>query len=490
MLDQPLPDSALDERTLNTEIVRLNKVIKALMDRAERSPNLDSSHFSVFENMVILERQVRSRTAQLEAAVRENERINRTLRETERKYREIFDDAIVGVFQSEPGGRLLSANPFMARMLGYDSPDDAIASIDDMRQQFYADSSRAEELCLLLDRSGGVQDFECTVFRKDGSKIWITATIRAIIRNGVTVRHEGMIEDVTERRLLRERLLQAQKLESVGQLAAGIAHEINTPTQFIGDNTRFLSDAFGHLKNLLDHYEQLLAVAKGSDDKSFSKSVQQVTAAMESSDVAYLVEEIPKAIEQTLDGVTRVSTLVAAMKEFSHPATKEKTPLDLNRCIATTITIARNEWKYVAELEADYDQSLPMVSCLPGELGQVILNLIVNAAHAISDVVGGDGSKRGTIKVQTKGCAEWAEVRIGDSGGGIPKQIQARVFDLFFTTKGVGKGSGQGLSIAHSVIVDRHQGTIHFETEEGKGTTFVIRLPYNGKSSPDSAASG
>ena len=164
-----------------------------------------------------------------------------------------------------------------------------------------------------------------------------------------------------------------------------------------------------------------------------------------------------------------------------HPGTKEKMELDLNRAIESTLTVARNEWKYVAEMETDYDASMPMVSCLPGEFNQAILILIVNAAHAIADAIGKDSQEKRRIRVQTRNCPEWDEVRIQDTGSGIPEKIRARIFDPFFTTKEIGKGTGQGLAIARSVIVDKHGGTIHFETEEGKGTTFIIRLPRDGK---------
>src|SRR5262249_43268367 len=162
--------------------------------------------------------------------------------------------------------------------------------------------------------------------------------------------------------------------------------------------------------------------------------------------------------------VSRVSKLVSAMKEFSHPGTKEKVPLDLNRAIECTITVARNEWKYVADMETHFDSTLPLISCQPGEFNQVILNLIVNAAHAIGDVVGKDGASKGKITVHTQNHPESAEIRIGDTGAGIPESIRARIFDPFFTTKEIGKGTGQGLAIARSVVVDKHGGTIHFET--------------------------
>jgi PAS domain S-box-containing protein len=402
------------------------------------------------------------------------------LREAEQKYRGIFDNAIIGIFQSTPQGHFLSVNHSMASTYGYDSPEEMIASITDISRQFYVVPKRSAEFMDSVERLGGVLNFECEAFRKDGSKIWSNMSVRAIHRNGVVIRYEGMCEDITERNLLRQQLLQAQKLESVGQLAAGIAHEINTPTQYIGDNVRFLKDGFLDLKSLLEKYECLLAAAQSG--ALCGEVIQEVALAVEHSDAGYLLEEIPKAIDQTLEGVTRVSEIVSAMKEFSHPGTKEKVPLDLNRAIDSTITVARNEWKYVADLETNFDPSLPAIPCLPGEFNQVILNLIVNAAHAIADVVRDGGQEKGKITVHTRNLPEWAEIRIQDTGSGIPENVQTRIFDPFFTTKEIGKGTGQGLAIARSVIVDKHGGTIHFETKEGTGTTFIIRLPHDGHS--------
>jgi signal transduction histidine kinase len=243
---------------------------------------------------------------------------------------------------------------------------------------------------------------------------------------------------------------------------------------------RFLKDAFQDLKILLTCYEGLLSAAQG--DTLSDAAIQEVKAAVILTDAGYLLEEIPKAIDQTLEGVTRVSGLVSAMREFSHPGTKDKIPVDLNHAIDSTITVARNEWKYVADLETEFDKSLPLIPCQPGEFNQVILNLIVNAAHAIADVHPEGGPQKGAIRVQTRNCHPWAEVRIQDTGSGIPEKIRSRIFDPFFTTKEIGKGTGQGLAIARSVVVDKHGGSIRFETEEGKGTTFIIRLPFDGKS--------
>ena len=302
--------------------------------------------------------------------------------------------------------------------------------------------------------------------------------MRAIRENGVAIRHEGMCEDITERKVLRSQLLQAQKLESVGQLAAGIAHEINTPTQYIGDNVRFLKDAFLELKELLADYERLRA-AEG--DALSAETREEIRQAIESFEAGFLLEEIPKAIEQSLEGITQVATLVRAMKEFSHPGSKEKTPLDLNHAIQNTLAVSRNEWKYVADVETDFDSSLPLIPCLPGEFNQVILNLIVNAAQAIGDAIRKDGTERGKIRVQTCNLPNCVEIQVQDTGTGIPEAARTRVFDPFFTTKEIGKGTGQGLAIARSVIVDKHHGSIEFETAEGVGAAFIIRIPHAGK---------
>jgi PAS domain S-box-containing protein len=273
--------------------------------------------------------------------------------------------------------------------------------------------------------------------------------------------------DMTEWRKMEAELRQAQKLESIGHLAAGIAHEINTPIQYVGDNIRFVQEAFTDVDALLGELTTMSAGAV---------SGEELARALERADLKFLREEVPKALEQSTDGCQRVADIVRAMKVFSHPG-QEKTPVDLNRAIASTITVASNEWKYVAEMLADLDETLPLVVCMPGEFNQVILNMLVNAAHAIGDVVGDGHGGKGRISVTTRQQGEWAEIRIGDTGGGIAPEIREKIFDPFFTTKQVGKGTGQGLSIAYDVIVNKHGGTIKVESEPGKGSTFIIRLP-------------
>jgi len=280
--------------------------------------------------------------------------------------------------------------------------------------------------------------------------------------------------DLTEHALLENQLLQAQKLESVGQLAAGIAHEINTPTQYVGDNTRFLKEAFGEVLGLVGKIEGI--TRNGGAGAGSSQVAAEIREAMDKVDLNYLRKEIPCAIQQALEGIERVTKIVRAMKEFSHPM-REKTGVDINRAIESTITVARNEWKYVAEMVTELDPELPPVPCMPGIFNQVILNLIINAADAIGEAAKGESTSKGTITVSTKRDNGWVEIRVADTGVGIPEEIRGKIFDPFFTTKDVGKGSGQGLSLVHAAVVQKHGGKILVESEVGKGTTFLIRLP-------------
>ena len=283
--------------------------------------------------------------------------------------------------------------------------------------------------------------------------------------------------DITDRVKFEAQLHQSHKMEAIGQLAAGIAHEINTPTQFVGDNTRFVQDAFGDLIQACNLYQELVkAVKSGPVPQQQIESLEKRFAEL---DIGYLEEEVPLAIQQTLKGVDRITNIVQAMKIFAHPGGIEKEPIDINKEIEKTITITRNEWKYVARLITDFDSALPAVPCHRAEFNQVILNLIVNAAHAIEDVKGKNPSEKGTITIRTCRDGDWAEIRISDTGVGIPQAVRHRIFDLFFTTKEPGRGTGQGLAIAHSVIVEKHNGIINLETKEGQGTAFILRLPIN-----------
>ncbi|MEO8327083.1 MAG: ATP-binding protein, partial [Nitrospirota bacterium] len=300
--------------------------------------------------------------------------------------------------------------------------------------------------------------------------------------NPIRAKHDGDLSgflilgtDISGKKQLEVQLALAQKMESIGQLAAGIAHEINTPIQFVSDNLLFLKESFESIQAVLEVYKSLM---QALPQEAFDPQLfQQVKTIADDADLVYTMNEIPKALDQSLDGTQRVTNIVGAMKDFSHPGTGEKIATDLNSVIGNTIIVSRNEWKYVAEVRTELDPGLPPVPCLRGELSQVILNLIVNAAHAIADVVRNEEGKKGLITISTRTDAHCVEIRITDTGTGIPLESRNKIFDPFFTTKEVGKGTGQGLAISHTVVVKKHGGTLTFETEMGTGTTFLIRLP-------------
>jgi|GEM_PF-3068717 len=291
-------------------------------------------------------------------------------------------------------------------------------------------------------------------------------------RDGKRVGIVEAVHDLRDRKMLEYQLLQAQKLESIGQLAAGIAHEINTPMQYIGDNTRFFQSALEDLLKITDLLKHSLphGLPPGQEMMRFNQMV-------ENADLAFLSQEMPEALKQTLEGIERVNQIVRSMKDFSHPSTEEMTPVDVNRALKSTLTISKNAWKYISEVNLELGRGLPLIQAYPGELNQVFLNLIVNAAHAIEEKNVGNEGSLGVITVRTRKDGDFIRVEIEDDGGGIPKEIQNKIFNPFFTTKKVGVGTGQGLAISHQIIVERHRGSLDFRSEAGRGALFIVRLP-------------
>jgi signal transduction histidine kinase len=344
-------------------------------------------------------------------------------------------------------------------------------------------TAKGEDDDVISGLDAGAHDYVTKPFKREILAARLRSAVRIKQHRDTLLKLTQQLQtEITDRERMQRELAQAQKLESIGHLAAGIAHEINTPAQYVSDNTRFLQDVFSDLDRLLGNLDRLLDAAKhGTITEELIADVDQC---IRHADVAYIKDQAPKAIQQSLEGIERIASIVRAMKEFSHPGTREKKPVDMNRAIESTITVSRNEWKYVAELVTDYDPKLPLVPCRAGDLNQVILNLLLNAAQAIASVVGDGLRRKGTITVNTRRAGEWAEIRIGDTGTGIPRGIRDKVFDQFFTTKEVGKGTGLGLSIVHA-IVQNHGGTISFETEEGQGTVFIVRLPLRDPASAE-----
>jgi two-component system, NtrC family, sensor kinase len=392
--------------------------------------------------------------------------------------------------------RILFVNRALAECHGY-TPEELIGtepsllvSIDECRGQ-YAELIEAM-------RAGNPVRVHLRSRRRNGSSFWAGVALGPVrddtgrITHFVTVGSDitQKLEDERNRRDLQFRLIAgmeerermavelriAQKLEAVGQLAAGIAHEINTPVQYIGDSVLFLQTAVADIERLLEAYRTAVAGLPESDALTAARAI--LMDAERSADLDFVRHEAPKAFERTLEGVKRVADIVRAMKEFAHPDTNEQSAADINHALETTLTVACAEYKYIARISRQFGD-IPAVTCNISELNQVFLNLIVNAAHAIQE--SGKDAQTGLISIATRADDASVCITIGDNGCGIPEKIRERIFDPFFTTKAVGKGTGQGLSIARSIVVERHGGRIDVRSEENVGTTFEIHLPLAGR---------
>ncbi|MCB9941563.1 MAG: PAS domain S-box protein [Planctomycetaceae bacterium] len=395
----------------------------------------------------------------------------------ETKYtRAIIDSSNEAYLEADGDGRIIDWGSKAEDLFGWNAEEVCGKHLNELLKSSGGASETIRELLAELATRNTGKRCELIAIRQDGRELPVEASISSLDLDGVRMFH-AFVHDITSRHKLQTQLGHAQKMESVGHLAAGIAHEINTPTQYVGDNTRFLLDAFSDFAEVLGKYDELIQAAKSGAIND--EIIAATEAAIAKADIDYLLDEVPNAINQSLEGVGRIATIVRAMKAFSHPGQKEKSDTDIHQAIEGAITISRNEWKCVAEVETDFDPEMPLVSCQAGDVNQVFLNLIVNAAHAIGDVVGASSGELGKITITTKLLDDWAELRFADSGTGIAEENRGKLYDAFFTTKQVGKGTGQGLAIAHSIIVEGHDGTIDFETEVGKGTTFIICLPLH-----------
>jgi len=400
--------------------------------------------------------------------------VSRGLRESEEQLRILFDTAVEGIVTIDDEGSITRFNQAAAAMFGW-APEDVLGEDATMlippayapRRDAWVARAAESGLSQIIGRTTEIEGL-----RRDGSQFPLALSVSESVVAGRRVL-TAILRDLTDRRRLEAQLLQAQKLEAIGQLAAGIAHEINTPAQFVGDNLTFLAQSFDEVLGAFDACARIVDVAEeaGAD----GEAVTQARASIEAADIDFLRKEIPDALAQSLDGVARVSEIVRAMKDFSHPGSKQKRPIDVNAAIGNTLVVARNTWKYVAELETDLAADLPPVPGLPAELNQVLLNIVVNAAQAIAEEL--PEGEKGWIRIRTRQDDGNVRIDVSDSGPGMPEEVSTKVFDPFFTTKEVGKGSGQGLAIARSIVVDQHGGTIAVDSRPGEGTTFSIWLP-------------
>ena len=392
----------------------------------------------------------------------------------ERRWDLALQGSGVGVWDWAPGQRTLYLSPCWKEMLGFGDheiestpeswislvhPADRAATGEALRGYFHG---RAEDLSI-----------EQRLRHRDGTYRWVLVRGRAAARGarGMPTRVVGTTSDITDIKRTQNARATAGKLEAIGQLAAGVAHEINTPSQYVNDNLRFLADAVRDMTAVVAEIRSRLSAR----DTIAAGEVLQV---LQAGDFEYLGAECPKAIEQSIEGIARISTIVRALKELSHPG-QEKVPTDVNRVVSSAVTLATNEWKYVAEVDLHLDAELPTITATPSEIQQVVVNLVVNAAHAIEAAPRQGGGRTGLIRISTSHDADAVELRVSDNGCGIPEELQGRIFDAFFTTKPVGKGTGQGLAIVQNIVAS-HGGYVHVDSTAGRGTTFIVRLPAAG----------
>jgi PAS domain S-box-containing protein len=393
--------------------------------------------------------------------VSELARTRNALREAERRLSAATEAGNIGMWEIRYSDRSLWLSDRWWSMLGYDpgvlppsfetveslmSPEDRPRVLDAMERHRIGTAPNL--------------DFEVRMRCKDGSWRWIGSKGRAVERasDGSALRVSGVHIDIHDRKEVQLHMVMADRLESVGRLAAGVAHEINTPVQYVNDSAYFIRDG---VKELIAYVQGLQAASQPSPGVT--------------PDLQYLLENLPPAVDRAIDGLARIAEIVRSMKEFSHADQESMCPVDLKRAILSVLVVARSEYKYVARLETDL-ADLPEVTCHGTQISQVVLNLVVNAAHAIADVVQ-DGGEMGLITVKAFVDGDEVVIVVTDTGSGMPESIRHRVFDPFFTTKGIGRGTGQGLSFVHNVVVKGHGGSVSFLTELGRGTTFFVRLP-------------
>lgn len=411
---------------------------------------------------------------QLRRQIRRNEAVSEELGQ----FKATLDGINDAVLMLDPGTLcFFYVNHVVTKSSGYSEKELLHMAPSDLFPDLDREHCR-ELIHILLSGDKEYFQFEGTIQHKNGTVIPVDVHLQFIEPTGGQGRIVAVLRNISkqkaierERQQMKQRLMQAQKLESVGRLAAGIAHEINTPVQFVSSNMDFMTEAFHDLGDLIQRIRDIRKELPGEVADTINK-------ALEDADWEYLVQELPVALKQSGDGLKRISSIVQAMKDFSRPSGMEKVAQSLNQIIETTVTVAANEWKPVADLEMDLDPELPDIPLLADQMGQVFLNILINAAHAVHEKLGDnpDGAK-GTITLTTGIVDDMVEITVRDTGTGIPEESREKIFDPFYTTREVGRGAGQGLAIARDVVVNKHGGTIEVESIEGQGTTVLLRLP-------------
>jgi PAS domain S-box-containing protein len=401
--------------------------------------------------------------------VTEREEIARSLERSEALHRLLAEQSTDLISLHTTDGDFLYVSPASSDVLGM-TPEDLIG-------RNVRDLVHPDDMAVLADattsnrRAPEQAQVTVRLQHRDGHWVWVESLVSSRGSDDGTVEVQVSSRDITDRQVRDAELEQASRLEALGRLSAGLAHEINTPIQFVGDNMRFLAEACQDLLQMVLLYREVLS---SPEPISLVERQARARLAEEKSEIDYLEAEIPSAIAQSLDGMERVATLVRAMRAFSHPGQVEHAEADLNEALLAAVTIARNQVSCVAEVRVEL-ADLPPVRCNVIDLNLAFLNLVVNASDAIAET-----GRRGTISVVTSVDGDHVTVSISDTGAGIPEDVLPKIFDPFFTTQSVGRGTGQGLALARAVVREGHGGTLLVDSQPGSGSTFTIRLPVTG----------
>ena len=405
---------------------------------------------------------------------------NQRLSELAEYNKAIIETAVEGIITYDKKGIIKSFNPSAARIFDVESAE------GNSIWQLFVESEHSEKV---LFNSGKLQasinvaleqgefaeeemKLVELVGRKPNGDTFAAEVVTSVTYDGDQNVFTVLVRDLSRRKKLEARLNQAQKMESVGHLAAGIAHEINTPIQYIESNVRFLKGAFEDIGSLLDLFDKLTETLNAGEDPK--QILFQIECQSEMADLPFLREEFPGAIDQSMEGIDRVATIVRAMKDYSQPVSGQKSMIEINHCIQNAVTLTANKYSDTATVELDLDEEVGSIECMGAELNQAVLNLVTNAAEAISDK---EADSSGLVRISTRSLEGEIEIRVEDNGPGVSPEIEQKIFDPFFTTKEVGKGSGQGLAFVYDLIVHKHDGTIHLTKSPEGGAAFVLRLP-------------
>ncbi|MDK9726007.1 MAG: ATP-binding protein [Sterolibacteriaceae bacterium MAG5] len=415
-----------------------------------------------------------------------------TLGTAAERFEVIFDAIGEAIFLHDDSGRIVEINDAAARMYGL--AEDELDRVDiGQLSAGVPPYTQADAIALVAAaRAGHPQDFEWHARRRNGELFWVRVRLSAMSIGGRTYLL-AVVDDIGERKRFQEavdanmrdlvalntklenahvQLLQSEKMASIGQLAAGVAHEINNPVGYVYSNLGSLENYLRDFLAMLDAYEK----AEPAMDAEARAAVQALRREL---DIDYLRQDVATLLSETREGVNRVRKIVQDLKDFSHAGSGEEWRwADLHAGLESTLNIVANELKYKTTVVREYGE-LPQIYCLPSQINQVFMNLLVNAAHAIET--------RGVVTVRTGTAGREVWVEVEDTGCGIPPDHLKRIFDPFFTTKPVGKGTGLGLAVSYS-IVEKHRGRIEVRSEVGKGTAFRVWLPIEAPAETGSAA--